>query len=154
MCSYVKILPLPCHIVSQFSPYGQAKPIFLNKVIMQSVAWVPASSFLQGKIISRKGFWRHEYWVEQKQSNVCETEMSPSIWALVQKTRAGFNYVEVISDIKIQTGKLIQSWRIYKILELAETRIIILNDSLHFIQSSQQISDEHLLYACNSSTNL
>lgn len=40
---------------------------------------------------------------------VCETEKSPSIWELMQRTRAGFNYVGVIGYSKTQTGKLPQS---------------------------------------------
>lgn len=35
---------------------------------------------------------------------------SPSIWELMQWTRAGFNYVEMIGYSKTQTGKLPQSW--------------------------------------------
>lgn len=42
-----------------------------------------------------------------------------------------------------------------KLLELAETKVIILLDGiLHFIQSSQQIFIEHLLFAENSSTKI
>lgn len=40
---------------------------------------------------------------------VCEVKKSPSIWELMQWTRAGFNYVEVIGYSKTQTGKLPQS---------------------------------------------
>ena len=40
---------------------------------------------------------------------VCETEESPRVQELMQWTRAGFNYVEVIGCSKTQTGKLPQS---------------------------------------------